>query len=421
MFPTVFALAGDHAPDLWLLVARAGGLLALVMAYRVAALLAGRFAGAMAAAGLLLTERWLRDTTLSNSEPLLVALVLWAVSEHLTGRRGRALALGFGAGLLRPEIWPFLGLYGLFLWFREPRWRARMAGLALLMPILWFLPEALGSGDALRASTRARTPNPDSPAFAPRPALEILRLFWPLTIAPVKAGAVAGVVLALVAYVRRRRHGATLALAAGGLAWLGLVAVMTEAGYAGNVRYLMLAAAIFCVVAGIGFASMAEALGHLAGGGRRGRVAAAAALTAVAAVLAVPRATWLVGDAIDLNLEAELYDDIPVAVARAGGAERLLDCGRPFTGPYQVPSIAWHLHVHTSTVTHIPQPRGVAFRPRPGSGENPRFGVPKAPFRRLASSTKWDVFAACDPGWSKARRRFEASAGASAGRLASRR
>ena len=50
-----------------------------------------------------------------NSEGLLVALCLWALERHLDGRRRDAFLLGFAAGLLRPEVWPFLALYGLWL------------------------------------------------------------------------------------------------------------------------------------------------------------------------------------------------------------------------------------------------------------------------------------------------------------------
>lgn len=412
MFTTVFALFGERAPDLWLVVARSGGLLALAMAYRLATRLAGRFAGVMAAAGVLLMERWMRDSGLAHSEPLLVGLVLWSIDAHLGGRHRRALGLGFAAGLLRPEIWPFLGLYGLFLWFGEPRLRRVMVALALLMPMAWFLPELWGSGNVLRASERARTPNPDSPAFAERPALEILELFWPIVVAPVKVGALIGVAIALVAWLTARRDGATLVVAGAGIGWLALVAVMTEAGYAGNVRYLMVSAALMCVVAGVGFGRSVELVrARVAPSRSWAGLAVAAALVLAAGALALPRMSFLAGDGQRLLREAELYEDIPRVVARAGGRDRLLDCGQPFTGPYQVPSIAWYMHVHTGTVTHVPPEHGVAFRPAPGSGEEPRFPMPPVPpFERVASSEKWNVLASCDPDWPRERRSFETSA-----------
>lgn len=411
MFTTLFALFGERAPDLWLVVARAGGLLALAMSYRLATRLAGRFAGLMAAAGVLLMERWMRDSGLGHSEPLLVGLVLWSIDAHLGGRRGRALGLGFAAGLLRPEIWPFLGIYGLFLWFREPRLRRVMVALAVLTPMAWFLPELWGSGDVLRASERARTPNPDSPAFAERPALEIVRLSWPIVVAPVKVAALIGVAFAVAGWLGARRDGATLAVAGAGIAWLALVALMTEAGYAGNVRYLMVSAALMCVVAGVGFGRLVELLRARTTSNSWAGHAAAAVLALAAGVVAAPRMSFLVGDTQRLVREAQFYEDIPPAMARAGGRSRLLDCGQPFTGPYQVPSIAWYMHVHTSTVTHVSPARGVAFRPRPGSGEKPRFAIPAMPpFELVTRSSKWDVLAACDPDWPRERRSYETSA-----------
>ena len=46
LFTTPLALFGVAAPALWLIVARAGGLLALAGAFALAARLAGRWAGA---------------------------------------------------------------------------------------------------------------------------------------------------------------------------------------------------------------------------------------------------------------------------------------------------------------------------------------------------------------------------------------
>ena len=105
----------------------------------------------------------------------MVALVLGAVLCHLQGRKGWAFALAIGAGLLRPEAWPFLGLYALLLlWEDRARLKWIAGGLAAL-PVLWFAPEYWGSGNAFRASERAQHPRADSPAFADHPALEVIK------------------------------------------------------------------------------------------------------------------------------------------------------------------------------------------------------------------------------------------------------
>src|SRR3954452_3202415 len=129
LFTTPFALLGDSAaPYLWLLIARAGGLLAIAMAYRLGSRLGGRAAGLIAGAALGLAEEFVRNFARGNSEGLLVALCLWAVERHLDGRRTDAFLLGLGAALLRPEVWPFWGLYGLWLAYTQPRRRLPVAG-----------------------------------------------------------------------------------------------------------------------------------------------------------------------------------------------------------------------------------------------------------------------------------------------------
>src|SRR4051794_33535977 len=62
LFTTPFAFFGDSAaPGLWLLMARAGGLLAIAMAYRLAARLGGPAAGIAAASALFLAEGFGRN------------------------------------------------------------------------------------------------------------------------------------------------------------------------------------------------------------------------------------------------------------------------------------------------------------------------------------------------------------------------
>ena len=112
---------GRHAgrPSCGSSIAQAGGLLAFAFTYRLAARLAGWPAGVIAAAGLVLADEFIRNFARGNSEGLLVGLCLWAIERHLDGRRRDAFLLGVAAGLLRPELWPFLLAYGLWLMWTD--------------------------------------------------------------------------------------------------------------------------------------------------------------------------------------------------------------------------------------------------------------------------------------------------------------
>ncbi len=429
LFTTLFAPAGDAAPALWLVIARASALLGLVMAYRVASRLAGRgatgiAAGAIAVVALGLSTDWLRNGALGNSEGLLVALSLWAVERHLDGHRGHALGLGFAAGLLRPEVWPFLGLYALYLFVREPRRRPLVAALMLLLPVLWLAPELWGSGDLFRASDRALDPNPDSPAFAENPALEVLGRAAGMLLVPVQIGALVAVVLALRAPLDRRRTLAMTCMAAIALAWVGLVALMTENGYSGNHRYLILAVALVSVLGGVGYARAAGATGAFIAA-RLGRVSAAPAVSlAVLVLLAAATVPFALGPIRGLPAEAEAIEaeagstrQLEFAVRDAGGPDRVLACGTAVTGPFEVPALAWQLRIAQEEVDVDPRLPGVVFSTRPELYGTSAGEPARVPFHPIARAGEWRVLAACSSG----RRQQRVDAGGARARRRARR
>ena len=48
--------------------------------------------------------------------------------------------------LARPEVWPVVGLYALYLWFSERSWWPLLVGVPLMLA-LWILPDWAGSGE----------------------------------------------------------------------------------------------------------------------------------------------------------------------------------------------------------------------------------------------------------------------------------
>jgi hypothetical protein len=247
-----------------------------------------------------------------------------------------------------------------------------MVFFALLVPALWFLPEWWGSGDPFRASSRANNPNPGSPAFAQHPALAIAAKLRSAVIAPVKAGIVVATIYAAVQWYKRRREKETLWLLAGGLGWLVVVAVMTQAGYAGNYRYLIVTTAAGAVLGGIG---AARVLRWIAEGGARlfRRPQAGPAAAAAALLLALTISAPFISEKANntkrvlggLRHEASVFHDLKGLLDRTGGRKRLLSCRGVFSGPFQIQMVAYLLHVHGIQVgwRQTPGP-GVAFRTR---------------------------------------------------------
>lgn len=377
LFTAPFSVFGqDVAPYLWIWVARAGGLFGCVMAYRIANRLIGRgfygaVAGICAFLALFSSNKYVRDAALGNSEPLLAAIVLWAFERHLDGRRDHALLLGFLAALLRPEAWPFLGLYGLWLWFKNPELRLRLALFAVLIPVCWFVPEWWGSGDPLRAGARANAPNPGSAAFEEIPSLALVKRFATFTIAPVELGTIVAVAFAAFMWFRYRREKVTLALAALGLAWFVLVAAMTEAGFAGNQRYLIVTTAVVCVLGGMGAVRVLQGVEWVAarrlGPGRARPVVIAALLagTVIASPTIVAKADNTARVQGGLEHEAYLWADLRGLIDEAGGSEALLACGGVFSGPFQTQMVAYELGIHGIQVGwKTTLPPGVTFRTR---------------------------------------------------------
>ena len=368
LFTTPFALAGDEAaPELWLVVAQAGGLLAFAFTYRLAARLAGWPAGLIAAGGLVLADEFIRNFARGNSEGLLVGLCLWAIERHLDGRRRDAFLLGVAAGLLRPELWPFLLLYGLWLIWSEPRTRVLVLGCGALTVVAWLVPEYLGSGDFMRAASRARDPNPDSAAFADFPFWETFRRSASVLMVPLLLGAAIA-----VARAWRARDRVRLILGGVAAALMVAVAAMTQAGFAGNLRYVALPAALVCVLAGAGWVELVR--DAAARFGRARGAAVAVVLVAAAAPFVVADVDKLRFDLDVVRAESELYDRLPPIVAKAGGAAALLRCGPVYAPPFEVQAVAWAMHVHSSQVGIFASPPGTVLGGHFSAlGHDPRF------------------------------------------------
>ncbi len=256
-----FSLIDEGIPAaLWLVVARTGALLSIVLAFRVARRLAGpgRWtgigAGVVAAIALAFAPQWLRYAAHGNEVPMAVALMLWGVERHLDGRRAQALVSVFLACLLRPEVFPFLAIYAVWLWRADPALRRLTVALGVGLPLLWLVPDWIGSGDPFGAGRKASSEPHWSLSVRDQPWLAALERTHRIAGLPLELGAVGAALFAL-----RRRDRTVLALFAVAVAWVALVVAMTEAGFSGSARYFVPAVVIASILTGLAVAWTVEA------------------------------------------------------------------------------------------------------------------------------------------------------------------
>ncbi|HYI17944.1 MAG TPA: hypothetical protein VD836_04510 [Solirubrobacteraceae bacterium] len=375
---------GDAAPWVWVTLVRVAAAVGAVLAFGLARRLAGgsKLAGALAALGVLLCGALPAMTAAGADPALVIALALGAATAWSAGRPGLALALGAACGLVRVETWPFLLAAAAVAWRREPRLRAPIAAAAVLVPAAWFVPELLGSGDALRSSDRAQIPNPGQPALADVPFLASLEdaaglPLWPLWV---------GVAVLAAAAVRARRATPALLPAAAGAAWLAIVALMAEAGFSGEARYAVPGAAMLAISGAVGLALVA----------RRHAVAAIAVVAAVGAA-ALPRLDDVEGIRREQAHQRALADQLATVLTAAGGREAVLACGRPYVGRLRGPLMAYRMgvekrHVEPDLPPHAP---GMVFRSRLHPGDPVLPAAVPGGFVEVARSAEWQVLAAC--------------------------
>jgi hypothetical protein len=423
IFTIPFALFGKAAPDLWLVVARAGAFAAVVMVFRLSYRLTRRVGGVFAGpdvplgrlatiapallAGLIgavslalsASGGFVSSNALGYSEGFAAALLLIAVERLFDGKPRQAFVVGFFVALDRPEIWLFWGPLGLWLMWKDPATRVWVVGSALLVILLWFVPVDIGCGSFTCSVSRAVHPRSNSLAFASNPfEAELSQAAWPTMLLRVKVVAALLVVAVVVVLSREWRRGGAAALATpvnrarlfaalmgvGGLAWFVVIAVMTQIGFSGNNRYLVLGSALVDICAAVGYGWAAIELSALASRWLHGRDrdrtgpsplmgALRWAATGLLALVFVIGPNWIGSNLISiprthgsLVYQAHLRRGMTALVDHFGGASKVLACGSVMTEGFQVPMVAWTLNVPTTRI-EAPPTNGGAKYPEPGS------------------------------------------------------
>lgn len=372
LFTVPYAVAGHYELWLWMVSSVAISLSGVVFAGRIAYRLTASGPGprgegaaragvrpyaplvaAMFAGAALLGLRDYPHYVLSaQSDPMIVALCLGAIDCHLSGRRRWAFVLGALAGLGRPEVWAFVGLYSLWALRTIPsmRWLI-FAGLAIVLA-LWFGIPALTSRSAFVAGTNALH---SGRALHSDRVLGTIDRFLDLHETPLELAALLSLLLAAL-----RRDRLTLFLGAGAAVWVVIEVAFALHGWPGLPRYLFEPAAVMVVLA-------ASAVGRLLADpswptlprfeGPALRNASAwigpalvVLLTAGLVPAAISRGR---GERRDLHVQRQRTQQInrlASAISMAGGAARLRTCGEPLTRLEFQTVVAWQLRDNVATV-----------------------------------------------------------------------
>jgi hypothetical protein len=318
---------------------------------------------------------------------VVVLLSLLAIDLHLAGRRRLALAAAWGAGLVRPELWPVLFAYGLWLGWRDPGARWLAGGLGAALAVLWFVPDWLVVGNPFYGADLARVDSPLTYGGHPDPIGHAVFDIRHELLAPFATGAAVALAAGLLASARTRRLDPLAAVVVGALTWIAVDLALLGAGYAGAVRYFFGPLAVLAVAGGAGW-------------GRLGRSTGTPGLAGVAAVLAA----WVALDAparlahfrrqeAFVEAQAGAAGALPAAIDAAGGPRRLLACGDPAVPLFTGPMIAWDLGVPPARLDRPSANATVIFQER-GRPHAP-FAPPGSRARRVAAANAhWRILTA---------------------------
>lgn len=258
LFTVPYALVGHYALWLWMVTSVAISLSGPIFAWRIAFRLTGAdparryasyVAGLFAACFVLGMQdpvgnfNYTHYVLSAESDTMIVALCLMAIDLHLSGRHRVAFWIWWLASLGRPEVWPFYGLAGIWLWRSDPSFRRWLVASGVLLAFLWFGIPGLTSKSLLTAGNIAE----NSPrAVHGNKITGTLSRFHELF--PTTVWIAAALTVAVAAYQRRWR---VLVLAAGALGWVLIEIAFAIHGYPAVPRYMFEPGAVVAVLAGV--------------------------------------------------------------------------------------------------------------------------------------------------------------------------
>jgi len=371
LFTLPFAVAGHYQLWLWMVASVAVSISGMIFAGRIVWFvldppperrLVALVVAILGGLAVNLISRYWHYILSDQSDPMIVSLCLAAIDCHLRGRHRWAVACGVLAGLGRPEVWAFLGLYTLWGWRRVPSLRWVLVAAWAVTLFMWFgIP-----------SFTSRSPfvSADNAFYSGR------RLHHDLVFGTVgrlldllPGGLEAGVLVSLVIALWRRDR-TTLVFFAIVVIWLVIEIAFVIHGWPGVPRYMFEPAGLMAVIAAIGVGRLAlwaadgtadsPARGAVrlpvpalpAGTGivRVGGALVAAAIVASVIPAAISDARVERRDMREQRLRTHTINYLGAEIAGLGGSGRFQGCGEPLTRLQYQSVVAWHLRVNVASV-----------------------------------------------------------------------
>ena len=150
-----------------------------------------------------------------------------------------------------------------------------------------------------------------------------------------------------------------------GLSWILLIALMTQAGFSGNPRYIILGTSLLAVCGGVGFGRVVQFAGASVTrlfGPARPRLALAAGIAAFA-LLRSRRCTGRrrasrtsASSTRRCATRRSCASTCATRSRRPAAPTRFKACGKATAGKFSVPLVAWYLDEHTLDVGLVPAP-----------------------------------------------------------------
>ncbi len=357
IFNVVYALFGHWALYLWMLTAVSISFSGAVFGGRIAYRLTGagperRWAAVVAAiaggAAVLGIQDYFHYLMSAQSDSMLVAVCLAAIDSYLSGRLRWAWWLGALASLGRPEVWPFMAVYGVWLFLKHPSMRWMIYAGAIVNLLLWFgVPTLTNGRPDIAGQLALKSPRELHNNKITGTISRFIDLqYWPMEIT-----ALVGVGLALL-----RRNLTYLTLAAMTAGWVVIEIAFVLHGFPGVPRYLFEPAALMGVLAGVTVGwlllDVSQFWSRLP---RWAGIPLAVLLIAVMIPQAISQARTEHKDINHERARTQEINKLGATINSLGGPGKVLACGHPVLNVEFVSIFGWYAHLNTGAIGYRPQ------------------------------------------------------------------